>query len=410
MLTTERTFDILRSPSRLLPHQFEDRVHMETARNIEELIRLADALHGRISLTQRQLFGVIAEMDRTEAWRDSGAHDMAHWLSMRYGISYWKAERWIASAHALESLPRISEAFSCGELGLDKVVELTRLASPETEGELLGWAEGVAAGAIRRRAELERRREAQEAKSSEESRYLKWWYFDEGRRFALEGELPAADGARVAKALDKVAETVPTMPGEEDRTWTLEQRRADALVATCSGPASFEAEPDRATVVVHTSLEALTEGDRGAEIDGGPVIHAEVARRLACHGRLQVVVEDEGGDVHHVGRARREPPSWMMRQLRYRDFGCRFPGCGSRRWLQGHHIRWWTKGGETELSNLVLVCFFHHKVVHEYGWSLSRARDGTVEWFMADGNRYRAGPAPPDDVIEGRSLLSAAAF
>ncbi len=30
---------------------------------------------------------------------------MAHWLKMRYGVSDWKARRWIASAHALESCP-----------------------------------------------------------------------------------------------------------------------------------------------------------------------------------------------------------------------------------------------------------------------------------------------------------------
>lgn len=68
---------------------------------------------------------------------------MAHWLSMRYGISDWKARRWIAAAHALEGLPRISEAFASGELGIDKVVELTRFATAETEGRLITWAQRV---------------------------------------------------------------------------------------------------------------------------------------------------------------------------------------------------------------------------------------------------------------------------
>jgi hypothetical protein len=47
---------------------------------------------------------------------------MAHWVSMRYGISYWKASRWIAASHALEKLPGISDAFAGGALSIDKVV------------------------------------------------------------------------------------------------------------------------------------------------------------------------------------------------------------------------------------------------------------------------------------------------
>jgi hypothetical protein len=80
----------------------------------EELIDGMDSLHARACSTHRDLFQFIAKADRREAWQEDGARDMAHWLCMRYGISYWKAERWIACAHALEGLPRISLAFACG--------------------------------------------------------------------------------------------------------------------------------------------------------------------------------------------------------------------------------------------------------------------------------------------------------
>src|SRR6266508_2356946 len=71
---------------------------------------------------------------------------MAHWLGMRYGISDWKAHRWIAAAHALEDLPLMSEAFCPGELGIDKVVALTRFATPKTEARLIPWARGGVLG------------------------------------------------------------------------------------------------------------------------------------------------------------------------------------------------------------------------------------------------------------------------
>jgi len=66
-------------------------------------------------------------------------------------------------------------------------------------------------------------------------------------------------------------------------------------VALASARIATDSDPDRATVVVHASLEALVSDDGGAEIEGGPVIHPQTARRLGCDGRLQVVIEDGSG-------------------------------------------------------------------------------------------------------------------
>ena len=82
----------------------------------------------------------------------------------------------------------------------------------------------------------------------------------------------------------------------------------------------------------------------------------------------------------------------MMRQLRHRDRGCRFPGCGSTAFANAHHNVWWSRGGATDLDNLVLICGFHHRLVHEHGWTIKRTDDGRVRWFRADGSRYRGGP------------------
>ena len=80
----------------------------------EVVVRDMDGWHERACNAQRRLLSSIAEADRRELWRNDGAHDMAHWLWMRYGISDWKARRWIAAAHALDSLSRIAEAFTAG--------------------------------------------------------------------------------------------------------------------------------------------------------------------------------------------------------------------------------------------------------------------------------------------------------
>ncbi len=370
------------------------------------LIANADAAHASACRAQRELLSLIAEVDRLEAWGDSGARDTAHWVSMRYGISAWKAHRWVAAAHALERLPRISEALARGELGIDKVVELTRFASPETEARLISWAEGVSCGAIRRRGDLEARASIRQDREADRARFLSWWYFEEGRRFGLEAELPAAQGAVVARALERLAEQVPAMPGEQD-PYFASSRRADALVALCSARLASDPDRDRATVVVHAQLGGLAAGTGGCEIEGGTVIHPQTARRLLCNARVQTVLEDEAGTVIGLGRITREPPAWMLRQVRYRDRECRFPGCGTRRFTEAHHVRWWRHGGRTDLDNLLLICSFHHRLVHEHGWSVKRDPDGTIRWFRPDGAGYRAGPSPGADADE-RGLRAAA--
>jgi hypothetical protein len=197
----------------------------------EELMARADALHTTIGAAHRDLLAVIAELDRRDRWAGDdwpdgdGAMDTAHWLWMRYGISDWKARRWISSAHALERLPRTAEALARGELGIDKVVELTRFATPRDEAGLTVWAQSVPSGAIRRRADVAQRQEIATVRDAEESRTLSWSYFDEGKRFALEAELPAADGAVVAAALSRVAGSLPALPGEEDPA-CVDARRA----------------------------------------------------------------------------------------------------------------------------------------------------------------------------------------
>jgi Domain of unknown function (DUF222)/HNH endonuclease len=266
-------------------------------------------------------------------------------------------------------------------------------------------------GAIRHKGDLARR-SLQETREAEQARSVSWWYFDQGRRFGLEAELPAAQGAVVARCLDRLADSLPVMP-EEDPSGHAEARRADALVALCSARIAADPDPDRATVVLHARVGDFqgspsdpVPGELShGEIEGGPAVHPEVVRRLLCTARVQTFLEDGTGSPVRLGRLRREPPEWMLRQLKYRDRECTFPGCGTRRFTQAHHIVWWNRGGRTDLDNLVLICSFHHKLVHEYGWRLSRDRGGTVRWFHPDGTRYRAGPGPPDDMAHREHAL-----
>ncbi len=167
--------------------------------------------------------------------------------------------------------------------------------------------------------------------------------------------------------------------------WRDEGPMRSSLMA--SQEIAQDKDPDRATVVVHAPLDALSGGDRGCAIERGPVIHPEVAARLSCDARLQVVLHDRKGDPLGIGWAGRNPPPWLMRALRHRDERCTFPGCDLRRFTHAHHITKWPLG-PTTLRNLVLVCPFHHKLVHEHHWKVELSKAGAVIWFRPNGRRF----------------------
>jgi hypothetical protein len=55
------------------------------------------------------------------------------------------------------------------------------------------------------------------------------------------------------------------------------------------------------------------------------------------------------------------------------------------RFGQGHHIHHWAQGGPTTLSNLLLLCRFHHRAVHEEGYRVERRSDGELEFRHPNG-------------------------
>jgi hypothetical protein len=161
--------------------------------------------------------------------------------------------------------------------------------------------------------------------------------------------------------------------------------RVEALLELAEAslaPSSDGPPAERPRLVVHVDAAALsTDGSGRSELDDGPVIAPETARRLGCDAELVTQVERDGVPVS-VGRRRRTVPHALRRLLEARDDDtCRFPGCERRRHLQAHHRHHWAYGGETSLDNLVLLCRHHHRLVHEGGY--------TIEDDPSDGLRFR---------------------
>ena len=164
---------------------------------------------------------------------------------------------------------------------------------------------------------------------------------------------------------------------------------------------------ERFQVMVHfdrTLMEKLGLAPEGAAddhwaatLEDGTNVSSETFRRAACDCGLLATGRD--GENLNIGRRSRTIPPAIRRALMVRDGGgCAFPGCSHTRFLHAHHIKHWLHGGETRLDNLVLICSFHHYLVHEGGWTISRGGDGRFLFQTPDGSPLE--PSPQAEPVE----------
>jgi len=369
-------------------------------------------LAAHIQAATARLLTLLAELDRREAWGVSGALSCAHWLAWRTGLDLGAAREHVRVARALTMLPTTAAAFGRGEVSYSKVRAITRIARPETEADLLAMARDGTAAQVERLVRACRRAdpaaENTQALAQQEARWLhtRW---AEGGMLLVEGRLTPEQGALLRRALDVVmAEQL-----REGHTGPLPQRQADALAVVADralGSGETRTGGDRVQVVVHVDAEVLVDPavDGRAELEDGPSVPAETTRRLACDCSV-VELRHGPGDEVAAGRKTRVISAPLRRALRARDGGCVFPGCTNRR-CDGHHLRHWADGGPTTLDNLALACDCHHTLLHEGGWRMERAEDGTVRIYRPDGTLLPDTPpaatAGPDPVA---SMLAAQA-
>ena len=149
------------------------------------------------------------------------------------------------------------------------------------------------------------------------------------------------------------------------------QQRADVLMGIFQDRMRGN-RPQRTPIeiIVTVPLDGLrgsAEPANLAMMADGEVIAASTARRLCCDAGIVVAHVDAQGQPLSIGRKSRTISAAIKRALRLRDSSCRFPGCTHSRYVDGHHIKHWANGGETALSNLMLLCRAHHTLLHEGG-------------------------------------------
>lgn len=393
------------------------------------------SLYGQVSAAQCQWLCWVAATESARGWEGTPA--MASVLGYRCGMPTREARKTVALARRLQEMPKIRTAFFEGKLCSAQVLAMARVATPEIEDELINLAR-VATGPMLERALrtyrwlLVAHSEAAQNEAAllgREARGLAY-SFDEEGFFHLSGTFCGEAGLVIEAALRQVAAELkeeaaalepPDSPTETtQRPW--EARQADALLAICESVRDTErtARPGaaRQEVVVHVDAallsgaepaegagegagEGATEAARcelaGAEAPLAP----ESARRITCDATVVTVVEDADGQPLSVGRRSRAIPGHIRTALASRDQGCVFPGCGATRFVEGHHIVHWAKGGATSLSNLLSLCWHHHVLLHEGGYRIVVGEPGRFTFLRPDGSQVGARAEDDEEGEEG---------
>jgi hypothetical protein len=181
---------------------------------------------------------------------------------------------------------------------------------------------------------------------------------------------PAADGTATEETPDP-------------RTYT--QRMHDALLDAGNRLLAAGTLPDSggvpATVLMTMTLEQLETRLGAATTGHGGLLSIPAALKLAADAEIIPTVLGHGGGILAYGRVNRHATPAQRRALAARDKGCSFPGCDAPPgWSETHHVIHWEHGGPSDLTNLTLLCGFHHREHQKMGWEC-QITDGVPEWL-----------------------------
>jgi len=313
----------------------------------------ADEAHARYSAARSNLLRAVAGLLSSEEWRGDGAANLAGWLAARWQISGRNARELVRDAEALR--PELRDALSAGSISIDQFKALTVVSDEDNDS---AWLEALPFWSISELEREARKTIARELEKTDDGVYLRTEHTRDERYLRGEFQLRPEDGAVLIAALDA---RVPK--GTALRDW--DRASALALVELAKGSDASS------TVVV--SLD-----DDLAALSSKGYVGAETVRRLSCDARVQAVT-----------RTSRTVSPAMRRAVEVRDHGeCVFPGCGLDRYLECHHILPVARGGPTELANLVLLCWKHHKLVHEGRWAMTGEAGTHATWLRPDGSPF----------------------
>jgi hypothetical protein len=359
-----------------------------------------------MAVSECQFVLLVAEMDRRQTWGGPGLRSMAHWLNWRCGTSLGAAREQVRVGRALLALPVLRRVFAAGEISYSKARAITRVANHALEAALVDMAHYATASQMETIVREYRKASPDEGKTAlDRHRDLRYFrsYTDDQGMVVVKARLSPEEGAIVLAAVEaareaawlarrraspagqelvgdgsgqEVPEDVPVdvpagtsseaakaaRPGVPGRSSSMSDHvasdardpelcGADALVDACraalgGGLGGDDDAGPPVTILAHVDQDVLD--DPRAEgcsfVEGVGAISSHTARRLACSAAVHTLVYGHDGRVEPGGTTR-VVPRRLRRAVLARDQGCRFPGCTQRRFVDVHHVVYWSEAG-----------------------------------------------------------------
>jgi hypothetical protein len=179
------------------------------------------------------------------------------------------------------------------------------------------------------------------------------------------------------------------VPGDALDERTGGHKRADILRGIFTRVAQDPATPTMGgmppTVMVHVNARDLLTKN-GVDLTGvgwidgvDAPISMRTITQMIDNGGMQPVFIGANGAVLGLGSKARCFTPLQRKAITARDGGCIIDGCDCPpQWTEIHHVVPWEHGGKTEITNGVLLCWYHHHSLGTSGWQI-RMRRGMPE-------------------------------
>jgi hypothetical protein len=381
--------------------------------SLDEILSCVDDLNvvvQRVAATQLVL---IRQIDSLGVAAEMGATSTVAWLRDRYRLSGSTASRLVKLARAVDvdAGSPVAEALAGGEVNVDQVLVITdavgRLPLEHrrtAEEHLVGEAETFGPKELGRlgqrifevvaseEADKQALAELERAERRAGHKRGLWLTDIPGTSdVRVTGWLTQEDAAIFRATTDPLcAPRTRRHTGNDTNPTDLRspaERRLDAFMDVCRLACACGQLPDnggdRPQVIVTIDYESLRQQVGAGTFDDGSLLSPAATRRLACDAGIIPAVLGTASQVLDVGRQSRLVTGPLRRALVLRDRGCAFPGCDRPpRWTDAHHIVHWSDGGPTDLPNMVLLCGYHHRLVHHSDWQVRiNPKDGLPEFI-----------------------------
>jgi hypothetical protein len=405
---------------------------------VRDELRLAEidaqvgVLSAQIHALSARLVDLVADFDRS-----GGAHGYtttAQWLSIRGGFTPGEARRVVGVAQRQDELPTLMAHAHAGRRSVGVIAAAARVVTPENEAavaEVVVSTTPAQSSRILSTYRSVRDSSDQDPCTGSDDHDAPgppppapptWWrsWFDDAGRGRIDAALSpevaalvqqAWDAARAAGEADR-ARNAAADAGEAERDLDrrldadeVASRWATTMLDHAHDHGLCRPGGDRHGILVNIDVATLARvlglsfdptipvglGTQAFDARTGAHLGDHDVARLLCDADLQLLVHHDGVPLW-MSNPTRSANRHQRRALQFRASGtggCEYPGCTQTRYLDAHHVVFWSCDGRTTLDNLVLLCGHHHRALHRGDYCITTT--GDQRFTFTDRHRQHLG-------------------